>query len=104
MDEQKRDIVKVVRHEFDVKVNHVLKEMINVPGLVGENCKYSSFHRCMLDFNRAIQHNHTDLRVYKETFREDISQIDMQVRANQKYQAAIKLATEDLRVDLTKVT
>ena len=53
IDEQKRDIVKIARHELDTKVNASINEALNVPGLIGMNCKYASFHRCLLEISRG---------------------------------------------------
>ena len=40
-----------------------MRTIINVPGLIGEGCKYSTFHHCMLDFNHDMQKGFGDLRV-----------------------------------------
>ena len=34
-------------------MNHV-RQAISVPGLIGDGCKYSTYHRCMIDFNHEL--------------------------------------------------
>ena len=62
-DSFKRDVVKIVRHEVDKRTSIIVKEQINVPGLIGEGQKYNTFHHCMLDFNRQVHKGLSDLRV-----------------------------------------
>lgn len=80
MAENKRDIVKIARHELDTKVSEVIREEIHLPGLIGHGCKYSNFQRFMMDLNRQVQHNYNDLRVFKEEFMDQIGQLDMSMK------------------------
>ena len=39
----KRDVVKIVRHEIDQRTGNIVKELINVPELIGDGQKYGNF-------------------------------------------------------------
>ena len=62
-DSFKRDVVKIVRHEIDKRTSIIVKEKIDVPGLIGEGQKYNTFQHCMLDFNHQVHKGLSDLRV-----------------------------------------
>ena len=46
---------KMVINEIDKQVNLQLSQMVNVPGLIGEGCKYPNFHQCMTSINHELQ-------------------------------------------------
>ena len=45
--------------EIKKSCNLAIKNFCNIPNLVGEKCKYSTFHRCISDMHSDI-HKHSN--------------------------------------------
>ena len=53
----------------------MIREYCNVPGLIGDKCKYSTFHRCISDIHNDIQKNHGDLKVTNASLENRIKEV-----------------------------
>ena len=47
-------MIKIVRLELECRMKTQITKELNVPGLIGPNCKYTSYNRFMHEINREV--------------------------------------------------
>ena len=63
IENQRLQIVSLTRNEIQTRVGGMIRQYTNVPGLIGDNCKYSTYHRCMLDIHGDLNKGFSELKV-----------------------------------------
>ena len=63
IEEQKQAMIKIVRLELECRMKTQITKELNVPGLIGPNCKYTSYNRFMHEINREVVQGFGDIRI-----------------------------------------
>ena len=56
-------MIKIVRLELERQMKPQITKELNVPGLIGPGCKYTSYNRFMHEVNREMSSGFSDMRI-----------------------------------------
>lgn len=76
VDDKQKVVLRVLRQETEDKILNEMKERLQVPGIVGNNCPYSTIGNFLMQFHFKVEHDFEKLRTENSALMTRVAQLE----------------------------